>query len=99
MPEQRITITLGSKEVLVGLYEDGPFAIENRCSHDHNPLSDGPIENGKIKCTRHGATFDLKTGKNTMPAPRPIRIYLVRVDKEQVSVGYEERSPRTTGQP
>lgn len=51
------------------------FAIDDICTHDKNPLSDGPIEGESIKCTRHGAKFNLRTGKATLPAPRPVKAY------------------------
>ncbi|QGG81192.1 Rieske 2Fe-2S domain-containing protein [Litorivicinus lipolyticus] len=38
------------------------FALEDRCTHDDAELDGGAIENGCIKCPRHGACFDIRTG-------------------------------------
>ncbi|MCL6527052.1 MAG: non-heme iron oxygenase ferredoxin subunit [Thermaceae bacterium] len=60
------------------------FAISDICTHDKNPLSDGPIEGHSIKCTRHGARFDLRTGKATLPAPRPVKAYRAKEEGGQI---------------
>ncbi|WP_027881231.1 Rieske (2Fe-2S) protein [Meiothermus rufus] len=60
------------------------FAISDICTHDKNPLSDGPVEGETIRCTRHGARFNLRTGKATLPAPRPVKAYKTRIEQGQV---------------
>jgi 3-phenylpropionate/trans-cinnamate dioxygenase ferredoxin subunit len=48
---------------------DGNFyALEDRCTHDDAELDGGTVENGCIKCPRHGACFDIKTG-DALSAP------------------------------
>jgi len=43
---------------------DGTFyAIANTCTHLGGSLADGLLENGVVKCPRHGAEYDVKTGK------------------------------------
>ena len=55
---------------------DDYFVIEDVCSHDGQPLTDGPIEDCAITCPRHGAKFDLKTGSALcMPATKGIRTF------------------------
>lgn len=59
---------------------DDYVAIEDVCSHDGQPLTDGPIANGAISCPRHGARFDLRTGKPLcMPATSPVQTFAVEV--------------------
>ena len=43
------------------------FAIEDVCTHDGNPLSDGPVEGHEVICPRHGARFCLRTGEALSP--------------------------------
>jgi len=63
------------------------FAIEDVCTHDGQPLTDGPVANGQITCPRHGARFDVRTGKPTcMPATEPVRTFAVRVESDGVYV-------------
>ncbi|AFV75193.1 Rieske 2Fe-2S domain-containing protein [Thermus oshimai] len=60
------------------------FALEDLCTHDDGPLHEGEVEEGAIVCPRHGARFDLRTGRGTLPAPRPVKVFPVRVEGEVV---------------
>ncbi len=65
------------------------YALDDVCTHDGGPLSEGPIdaEGRSIACPRHGAKFDLKTGAAlTMPATRATVAHEVKVDGERVLV-------------
>jgi 3-phenylpropionate/trans-cinnamate dioxygenase ferredoxin subunit len=65
------------------------YALDDVCTHDGGPLSDGPLdaEHGTIACPRHGAKFDIKTGAAvTMPATKPTIAHEVKVDGDQVFV-------------
>jgi 3-phenylpropionate/trans-cinnamate dioxygenase ferredoxin subunit len=69
----------------IGVYNcDGElYAIEDRCSHDDGPVALGQwdAEDCTIACPRHGARFDLKTGRAlSLPAYLPVRTYTVRVE-------------------
>ena len=50
-------------------------AFGDICTHDDGPLADGEIAAGCVVCPRHGARFDLVTGKATFPAVARIPIY------------------------
>ena len=63
------------------------FAIEDVCSHDGQPLTNGPVEGCSITCPRHGARFDLQTGKPLcMPAIEPIATFEVEVRGSDIFV-------------
>jgi 3-phenylpropionate/trans-cinnamate dioxygenase ferredoxin component len=65
------------------------YALDDVCTHDGGPLSDGPIdgEARTIACPRHGAQFDLATGAAlTMPATKPTIAHEVRVEGDRVLV-------------
>jgi 3-phenylpropionate/trans-cinnamate dioxygenase ferredoxin subunit len=64
------------------------FAIGDVCSHDNGPLGEGEIEGNKIICPRHGARFDIQTGKAlSLPAIVDIPAYPIRVVDGQIEVG------------
>ncbi len=74
-----------------GVYNvDGElYAIEDRCSHDDGPLVEGDWEpeEAVVICPRHGATFDIRTGKAlTLPAYLPVETFPVRVEDGVVKV-------------
>jgi|FLYL01.1.fsa_nt_gi nitrite reductase/ring-hydroxylating ferredoxin subunit len=81
---------IGGREVLV-VYQGGEFyALEDRCTHDNGILHDGELLDGAVKCLRHGAKFDLKSGRPTLPAVKKVRLYQTAVENGRVYVGYQE---------
>ena len=75
----------------VGVYNcDGAYrAIEDRCSHDDGPLCEGDWEADEcvVVCPRHGANFDIKSGRAlTLPAYEPVDAFPVRVVEGIVKV-------------
>jgi len=63
------------------------FAVDDTCSHEEASLSEGFVEDGIIECPRHGATFDLETGKAlTLPAIKSIGAYQVKVENGEILV-------------
>jgi 3-phenylpropionate/trans-cinnamate dioxygenase ferredoxin subunit len=67
------------------------FVVENRCSHDDGPLGEGRILDGEIECPRHGARFDLASGRATrMPAVAPIETFTATIDGADVFVEMHE---------
>jgi 3-phenylpropionate/trans-cinnamate dioxygenase ferredoxin subunit len=67
---------------------DGEFyALADICTHDGGTLADGTVEGYEIECPRHGARFDIRTGKvMTPPAYEDVTVYPVRVDNGRVQV-------------
>jgi len=70
---------------------DGTFyAIDDLCSHDGGPLDQGELMGDQIECPRHGARFDVKSGRAlTLPAVRPIASYPARETDGMVEVDLE----------
>jgi 3-phenylpropionate/trans-cinnamate dioxygenase ferredoxin component len=75
-----LAVELEGAAVVIVRCEDGTLcAVEDRCTHDGEPLGDAPVENCQIICPRHGAHFCLRTGEAlTPPAYEPLRSYRVR---------------------
>ncbi len=64
-------------------------AIEDRCSHDDGPLAEGDFDpaTGVAVCPRHGANFDIRTGRAlTLPAYEPVETFPVVVEDGVVKV-------------
>ena len=54
------------------------YALEDRCTHDDNPIEDGMVEGLEVICPRHGARFCLKSGAAlTPPAYEPVKTFPV----------------------
>ena len=68
---------------------DDFYAVGDRCSHADFSLSEGEVwpDELEIECWKHGSTFSLKTGEpQSLPATRPVPVYDVRVQGDEVWV-------------
>ena len=68
---------------------DDWYAVGDECSHADYSLSEGDVwaDECEIECPKHGSTFSLTTGEpQTLPATRPVAVYPVRVDGDDVMV-------------
>lgn len=84
-PGGRKSLVFDERAVLVFRIEDKFYAVEDVCSHDGQPLTDGPLEGFSVECPRHGARFDVRTGRPLcMPAVEPITTYEVQVRGDDV---------------
>ena len=80
-------VTVQGKRLLICHAEQGFYAVDDTCTHDNGPLADGFLDGSAIECPRHGARFDVTTGKVLcLPAAVPIRSYPVRIDGDDVKV-------------
>jgi 3-phenylpropionate/trans-cinnamate dioxygenase ferredoxin component len=63
------------------------YAVEDVCTHDGGALDGGELDGCRVMCPRHGAFFDVKTGKAlTLPAVSPLPVYPVTVDGDDIRV-------------
>jgi 3-phenylpropionate/trans-cinnamate dioxygenase ferredoxin component len=86
---ERMFIEIDDATIVVFNIAGQFFAIADVCSHDNGPVGDGDF-NGeyKIACPRHGARFDVRTGKAlTLPAVVDIPAYPVRVVSGEIEIG------------
>lgn len=79
-------IEVSGRELLIVRQNGRFYALPDRCTHARYPLHDGELLEGKVKCHYHGATFDLQSGRPTLPAVKPIACYRVIVEDETVYV-------------
>jgi len=80
-----------------GVYHLGDelYALEDRCSHDDGPLCEGDFDadEGVAVCPRHGARFDIRTGRPlSLPAVEPVATYPVRIENGRVLVDLDAPS-------
>jgi 3-phenylpropionate/trans-cinnamate dioxygenase ferredoxin subunit len=84
---------IGAHRVCVVRIDDDLYAIGDTCSHADYSLSEGEVypELREIECPKHGSTFDLTTGEpQTLPATKPVPVYRVRRDGDDVVVTIDE---------
>ena len=80
-------VMVGNTPVVLANLEGTVYALEDECSHETFPLSDGELEGEEILCIYHGARFDCKTGKNMcLPAVRPVKSFPVEVRDGEIYI-------------
>lgn len=87
LPGGRLSVEIDETPALLLRAGDEFYCLDDVCTHDGQPLTDGPFDGRQITCPRHGAKFDVRTGKPTcMPATSPIRVYPVTVQDGAIFV-------------
>lgn len=85
---ERLFIEIDEKPIVILNIEGQLYAIADVCSHDDGPVGEGTLEGFEISCPRHGARFDIRTGKVlALPAFVDIPAYPVRLVGDQIEIG------------
>jgi 3-phenylpropionate/trans-cinnamate dioxygenase ferredoxin subunit len=79
-------LVIGDVPVALTLLNGQVRAFGDICTHDDGPLAEGHIAGNCVVCPRHGATFDLLSGKPTFPAVTRIPIYEAVVEGDDVKI-------------
>jgi len=86
-PGTKKTVEVEGVEVVIANVDGEFYAVEDVCTHDGGPLGDGELEGCQLICPRHGARFDVRTGKAlTLPAFEPVASYAVKVQDGDILV-------------
>lgn len=88
-PGKVAVVELHGERLAICRTADGVYAVADVCSHDGGALDQGELLGERIECPRHGAQFDIKTGRAlTLPAVRPIKAYPARVVDGAIEVDF-----------
>ena len=82
-------VDVGGCPVALVRLGDTVYAIGDTCSHAEVSLAEGIVDTDEcaLECWKHGSLFSLESGEAlTLPATRPVPIYVVRVDGDDVFV-------------
>src|SRR5512137_2285973 len=86
-------VRVGDSPIGVTKVEGEFFAFADVCTHDDGPVAEGELDEYIIECPRHGAKFDIRTGKvRQLPAVTPIPVYAVKVEGDTVLVSKKPTS-------
>ena len=86
---------VSGKEILIANVNGDFYAINNKCTHMGNPLSEGVLNGNIVTCTiGHNAQFDVTTGKVVArpkvaflhPKIKDALSYQLKVENEDIMV-------------
>ena len=87
-----LVVEIGGQWVAIFNVDNELFAIADVCTHDDGPLAEGALDGCIVECPRHGARFDISTGKAlTAPAYVDIPTYYVELVDDQVFVSQKPK--------
>ncbi|MCI0399783.1 MAG: non-heme iron oxygenase ferredoxin subunit [Gammaproteobacteria bacterium] len=86
-PGQSKLVEVGDKQIALFNVNGSFYAIDDTCSHQGGPLSEGELDDIKVTCPWHGAIFDVTTGDSLgPPAPTNVTSYKVRIKGADVEI-------------
>jgi 3-phenylpropionate/trans-cinnamate dioxygenase ferredoxin subunit len=85
---ERLYVEIADRPIVILNIASQLFAIGDVCTHDDGPVGDGELDGYNITCPRHGAEFDVRTGKvMKMPAVVDIPAYPVQIRGGNIFLG------------
>ena len=91
-PGERLYLELDDNPIVIFNVDGEFFAIDDVCTHDNGPLGDGELNGHHITCPRHGAQFDIRTGKVlSLPAVKDVNTYPIRVVEGKLEIGVSKK--------
>jgi 3-phenylpropionate/trans-cinnamate dioxygenase ferredoxin component len=90
-PGAKKLVEVDGRAIAVFNVDGAIHAIDDVCTHDGGPLAEGELMGCEIQCPRHGARFDVRTGRAlSMPAVEPVAVHNVDVREDGVYLAVEE---------
>jgi 3-phenylpropionate/trans-cinnamate dioxygenase ferredoxin component len=87
------SIIVDEKNILVSNVGGKFYAIGGKCTHAGGDLSKGTLEGNIVTCPKHGAQFDVMTGKNLRGPKIIIRLstkdepaYEIKIEGKSIKV-------------
>lgn len=88
LPENgKLTLELDDRFIVLVNLNGDIFCLDDVCTHDGGTLGDGDMEDHCLVCPRHGAKFDVRTGKAVaMPATEATLTHEVKIEEGRILV-------------
>jgi 3-phenylpropionate/trans-cinnamate dioxygenase ferredoxin subunit len=89
IPEgERLFFEIDGQQIVLFAINGEFLATGDVCTHDGGPVGEGELAGEEIICPRHGARFNIRTGKVlSMPAVSDIPVFPVRIRNGNIEVG------------
>lgn len=85
--QSAICVELEGKQIALFNLDGEFYAIEDTCTHQSGPLSEGEIMGEEVECPWHGAHFNIKSGEVIEPpALISLKKYNLRVIGDDIEI-------------
>ncbi|MBZ5543012.1 MAG: Rieske 2Fe-2S domain-containing protein [Acidobacteriia bacterium] len=84
-------VVVHDKPMALCRVEERFYAVNAVCPHMGGPLASGKLQGCIIACPWHGWTYDVRTGQPDHPGGHSVSAYEVRVEGDDVLVGWLQR--------
>ena len=89
LPGDMMRVKIGNNEILLVNVDGNIHACSDICSHQFQQLSYGDLDGEEVRCSLHGAVFNVTTG-DMLPGKYfefgPIPVYQVRLNGSDILV-------------
>lgn len=85
---ERIFVEIDANPIVIFKLKEEYFATGDVCTHDGGEIGNGELDGEEIICPRHGARFNIRSGKAmALPAVTDIPVYPTRVIEDYLEIG------------
>ncbi len=86
-PGEMSSHDVDGEAVAIANVDGAYYAFHDTCTHRRCSLSEGELDGTTLTCICHGSRFDVTTGQVLRgPAPRPLKVFNVRVEDDELRV-------------
>lgn len=79
-------IELGRSKIAVARMQDELFAFDGLCPHLAGPMHRAELDGTVVTCPLHGWRFDVRDGGRELHDYRPLRVFEIRIEGDEVHV-------------
>lgn len=85
---ERMFLEINGNPIVIFSVGSDFIATGDICTHDNGEIGDGELVGEEIICPRHGARFNINTGRAvSLPAVTGIPVYPVRIVEGYLEIG------------
>lgn len=81
-----VEVTANKQNLFITLNDGHLYCAQNRCPHEDIKLTLGCLKGNRVKCSLHGFSFDLATGKSSDPSVENLQVHPVKQDKHKIYI-------------
>ena len=92
-PSQMKEVQVDGESICIVNVDGKYYAINNICTHEGGPLTDGTLDGYEVECPWHNSRFDVRTGDVTSPpANEPEPAYEVKIEDNNILIKLQGKS-------